>query len=69
MRVLLLLSLLLAAGSQASVLEDLGDALKNTLSSLLDSSQDKGQRLLEELKLSDTRLTSQQLQSKGKGAV
>ena len=69
MRVLLLLSLLLAAGSQASVLEDLGDALKNTLSSLLDSSQDKGQRLLEELKLSDTRLTSQQLLSKGKGAV
>ena len=69
MRVLLLLTLLLAAGSQASVLEDLGDALKNTLSSLLDSSQDKGQRLLEELKLSGTRLTSQQLQSKGKGAV
>ena len=68
MRVVLF-SLLLVAGAQASFLADLGDAFKNTFKSLVDSSKEVGQSLLEELKVTAGQLTSQDLQSEGKGVA
>ena len=66
MRVLLL-SLLLVAGTQASFLTDLGDAFSTTFNQLVDQGKQVGQSLLDQLKVTGAQLASQGLQGKKHG--